>query len=140
MIDIGSDFSDTPSRNNKGDKVSSRKSSFNDQEKKAIQDLLTVVGLFRARNPKMTLQQLTALLLVAYEEGMPVTRYATKAGIAQGVMTRHLFDLGELNRNREPGMGLVEQRPDISDRRSHLTHLTHTGKALLHNVIRAFRG
>lgn len=137
MIDINSDLGHS-SVQTQGAKVS-RSKSFSEPERKALQDLLTVVGLLRAVNPKMTLQQLTALLLVAFEEGQPVTRYANQAGIAQGVMTRHLFDLGEFNRNREPGMGLVEQRPDIQDRRSHLTHLTHKGRALMHNVIRAFR-
>jgi DNA-binding MarR family transcriptional regulator len=115
------------------------KQSLSDDEKKVVNDLLNAVAILRAKNPKMTLQQLTALLLVAAEEGQQVVKYASRAGIAQGVMTRHLFDLGAFSRTREEGLGLVEQRPDLMDRRSHLTYLTHAGRRLLHDIIRAVR-
>lgn len=116
-----------------------KKQSLTDDEKRVINDLLKAVALLRAKNPKMTLQQLSALLLVAHEEGEQVSTYAKRAGMAQGVMTRHLFDLGDFNRSREEGLGLVEQRPDLNDRRSHLTYLTHAGRGLLQGVIRTLR-
>lgn len=116
-----------------------RKQSLGDDEKKVVEDLLKAISVLRATNSKMTLQQLTALCLVALDEGRQVSKYAGAAGIAQGVMTHHLFDLGDYNRSREEGLGLVEQRPDLMDRRSHLTYLTHKGRGIMQSVIRALR-
>lgn len=119
--------------------VVNKKSAMADDEKRVLRDLLKAVELLRATNQKMTLQQLTALLLVALDEGLQVGSYAKAAGIAQGVMTRHLFDLGEYSRSREEGLGLVEQRPNLMDRRAHLTYLTHKGRGLMQGLIRALR-
>lgn len=110
-------------------KVAMRRDTQQDQE--ATGALLTALEPFRAANPTMTLQQLVSFLLVAKDEGLPVSDYARKAGLAQGVMTRNLFDLGEYNRRKEPGLGLVEQRPDLQDRRAHLTYLTHKGRGVV---------
>jgi len=41
---------------------------------------------------------------VAKEEGLTVSEYARRAGLAQGVMTRNPFDLGEYNRRKDPGL------------------------------------
>lgn len=105
------------------------------EDKAATEALLAALEPFRAKNPTMTLQQLVSFLLVAKEQGLTVSWYAQKAGLAQGVMTRNLFDLGEYNRRKEPGLGLVEQRPDLQDRRAHLTYLTHAGRG----VVAAYR-
>lgn len=106
-----------------------------ERDRTATLALLSALDPFRRANPTMTLQQLTAFLQVAQKEGQQVTHYAARAGVAQGVMTRHLFDLGETNRKREPGLGLLEQRADIMDRRAHLTYLTHKGR----QVVDAYR-
>lgn len=99
-----------------------------DTDTEATSALLAALEPFRAANPTMTLQQLISFLLVAKEEGLTVSEYARRAGLAQGVMTRNLFDLGEYNRRKAPGLELVEQRPDLLDRRAHLTYLTHKGR------------
>lgn len=101
------------------------------EDKDATLALMASLEPFRAANPTMTLQQLASFLFVAKDEGKQVSSYAREAGLAQGVMTRNLFDLGEFNRRREPGLGLVEQRPDLNDRRAHLTYLTHKGRAVV---------
>jgi DNA-binding MarR family transcriptional regulator len=112
----------------------------NETDKEATSALLAALEPFRAANPTMTLQQLISFLLVAKEEGLTVSEYARRAGLAQGVMTRNLFDLGEYNRRKDPGLGLVEQRPDLQDRRAHLTYLTHKGRGAVGAYRRALDG
>jgi DNA-binding MarR family transcriptional regulator len=94
---------------------------------------------FRALRPTMPLQHAYTFLLVAEEEGLGVKEYAERAGVPQTVMTRHLLDIGQMTRFREPGLGLVMQRQDPLDLRKHQSFLTPKGKALLHRVIGAVR-
>ena len=65
----------------------------------------------------MPLQYVQAFLLAATEENLNVSTYATRAGTSQSLMTRHLLDLGEVNRYHEEGMGFVEAYRDMMDRR-----------------------
>jgi hypothetical protein len=51
-------------------------------------------------------------------------------------MTCNLVDVGSHNRRREPGYGLVIQRPDPLDVRQHETFLTSEGRELMHEVLR----
>jgi DNA-binding MarR family transcriptional regulator len=111
--------------------MSDRKAAEAEIDREATVTLLAALQPFRDLNPTMTLQQLVSFLLVAKDEGKLVTDYARTAGLAQGVMTRNLFDLGEFNRRREPGLGLVEQRNSLEDRRAHLTHLTRKGRTVV---------
>jgi hypothetical protein len=39
-------------------------------------------------------------------------------------MTRHLLDIGERNRDKEAGFGLIGQHRDNMDLRKHLAYLT----------------
>jgi DNA-binding MarR family transcriptional regulator len=86
----------------------------------------------------MPLQYVRAFMLVATEEGLNVSTYATRAGISQSLMTRHLSDLGAVNRYHKPGFGLVEQFDDIMDRRNHLIRLTTKGKHMVWEICEAF--
>src|SRR6266481_2451495 len=85
---------------------------------------------FKTLRDTMPLQYVRTFLLVAGEEGENVSTYAKLAGTSQSLMTRHLYDLGEVNRYHEEGFGLVEQYDDPKDRRNRLMHLTVKGKAL----------
>jgi DNA-binding MarR family transcriptional regulator len=76
----------------------------------------------------MPLQYVRAFLLVATEEGLNVSEYAKRAGTSQSLMTRHLADLGEINRYHEEGFGLVEQYSNVMDKRDRLMRLTTKGK------------
>jgi DNA-binding MarR family transcriptional regulator len=100
---------------------------------------LAFLEAFRTIRPTMPLQHAYAFMLVAMEEGLGVTEYAERAGVAQTVMTRHLLDIGMRNRRREEGYGLVVQRMDPMDMRKHQTFLTSEGRALIHKVLRALR-
>ena len=86
----------------------------------------------------MPLQYVTAFLLVATEEHLNVTEYAKRAGTSQSLMTRHLMDLGEVNRYHEPGFGLLEAYDDLMDRRNRLMRLSAKGKHVVWVMCEAF--
>ncbi len=110
------------------------------EEKDAQRVLLTALEPFTAVYPIMPLQQAKTFLLVAMEEGLGVGDYARKAGANPAVMTRHMLDLGEMNRRHEPGLGLVYTRPNPMNRRQHQVYLTPKGTALAHAIHRALMG
>ena len=57
--------------------------------------------------------------------------YADMLGLSQSTASRHLLDLGEMRRDQEPGLGLLDQHPDRMDRRRNVYYLTPKGKQLL---------
>lgn len=98
--------------------------------------LSTTDPWFELRND-MPAQYIRTFLMVAAEEGLGVGDYARKAGVAKSVMSRHVLDLGDFNRKREPGFELLEQHVDIMERRRHAIYLTPKGRALLERMKRA---
>jgi hypothetical protein len=83
---------------------------------------------FREINRSMPLSYIDAFLLVAMEEGKGVAEYASAAQISPTVMTRNLLDIGDRNRRRESGYGLVTQERDLFDLRKHNGRVTSVGK------------
>ena len=87
----------------------------------------------------MPLQYVIAYLLVAMDEGKSVTDYADIAEVPLTVMTRHLLDIGDRNRARENGFGLVTQDRDAHDLRRRRARGTPQGKALMHEIKQALK-
>jgi hypothetical protein len=80
----------------------------------------------------------TRALLVAADENQNVTTYPTRAGTSQSLMTRHIQDLGDINRHHEEDMGLVESYRDMMDRRNVLIRLNAKGKGVVSEMCEAF--
>lgn len=99
----------------------SAKQSLNAAEKDAARVLLTALEPFKAAYSIMPLQM----------------EYARTAGANPAVMTRHMLDLGEMNRRHEPGLNLVYTKPNPLNRRQHQVFLTPKGIALATAVYRA---
>lgn len=116
------------------------KQSLKAAEKEAARLLLTALEPFKAVYSIMPLQMAQTFLMVAEEEGLGVGEYARKAGANPAVMTRHMLDLGELNRRHEPGLGLVHTRVNLMNRRQHQVFLTPKGVALATAIHRALNG
>lgn len=117
--------------------VQARKLS--DEERSAVRGMLGALEPFRALRLTMPLQYVMAFLLVAEEEGLGVGDYAKRAGVSVSVMSRHLLDIGERNRDMEPGFGLVMYRNNPMELRKHEYFLTDKGRAVLHKIQRAWR-
>ncbi len=113
--------------------------SLNEEQKDAQRLLLTALDHFTDVYSIMPLQQAKTFLLVAMEEGLGVGEYARRAGAKSSVMTRHMLDLGEMNRRHQPGLALVYTRPNPMNRRMHQCFLTPTGVALANKVYRVLK-
>lgn len=94
---------------------------------------------FRSLRDTMPLQYLTSFLLVATDEHKNVTTYAERAKTSQSLMTRHLADLGNVNRYHEEGFGLVELYEDLMDRRNKLVRLTAKGRGVAWDMHEAMK-
>jgi DNA-binding MarR family transcriptional regulator len=103
-----------------------------------LKSTLHAVDAFIGLRKTMPLQYVRAFMLVATDEGRNVTEYAKRAGITPSLMTRHLADLGEINRYHKPGFGLVEQFDDPMDRRNRLMRLTAKGQQMVQKICKHF--
>ena len=87
----------------------------------------------------LPVNQVVSLFTVATKEGLTVDEYAKRAGISPTTMSRHLLDLGDRTRKLQPGLGLVEGRDNIQNRREKNYSLTPKGRALATKVAGALR-
>jgi DNA-binding MarR family transcriptional regulator len=78
-----------------------------------------------------------AVLLNVGSAGRTVSEYARVLGTSQSLMTRHLADLGEINRYHETGYDLIEARTDPMDRRAKRNQLTAKGQRLVGQILGA---
>jgi len=74
---------------------------------------------------------------VAGKEGQTVGDLATAAGIPLARVSRQLSDLSDVNRYGAPGLGLIEQRVEIHDRRHPRSRLTEKGRAFVRRIASA---
>ena len=112
-----------------------RSSAQSEQDRIMGLRVLTLFDEFRKIRPTMPLQFAYTFVLVAMNEGKSVQVYAELADVAQSVMTRNLLDLGQRNRHKERGLGLLIQRMDPLDMRKHQTFLTPEGRALWRRIL-----
>lgn len=119
--------------------MSKFKPTLSEEERAACRALYLALKNFTALRSTMPLQYVMTFLLVAMEEGAGVTEYAKMNEVSPTVMTRHLLDIGDRNRAREAGFGLVTQERDEMDLRRHHARITPKGKALMHRVMMALK-
>jgi DNA-binding MarR family transcriptional regulator len=115
------------------------KPTLTEEERKAMRALYLALKEFTALRPTMPLQYVMTFLLVATEEGKGVVEYSKMNDVSPTVMTRHLLDIGDRNREREAGFGLVTQERDVHDLRRHHARITTKGKALAHRIMQALK-
>ena len=98
-----------------------------------LRNLLRICDLFREQpgaSPNVPLAVLEAFLLVCLYEGASLKDLCDLSGQAQSTLSRHLLDLGERNRKKEPGLKLVAWRHPPEELRRKEYYLTAKGKAL----------
>jgi DNA-binding MarR family transcriptional regulator len=82
----------------------------------------------------MPISIVSTFLLVAMKEDRTVTELAATAGVTMGTMSRQLADLSSTNRHGAPGLGLIEQRIQLYDRRCTKNRLTPKGHAFARQI------
>lgn len=122
-----------------GERMSEFKPTLTSEERAAMRALYLALKEFTALRPTMPLQYVMTFLLVATEEGKGVTEYAKMNEVSPTVMTRHLLDIGDRNRAREEGFGLVTQERDATDLRRHHARITPRGKGIAHRIMQALK-
>ena len=99
--------------------------------KKALEPLRSV-------HRTISLQLAFTFLHVAYDEGLTVSALATRCNVSNTVMSRHLRDLGNINRHRKTGLELVAVTQRVyGDRRERHVILTARGANVARQMIAA---
>jgi DNA-binding MarR family transcriptional regulator len=115
-----------------------------DEDRSALSTLAATLRPFRelasASQTHMPISLVATFLLVATKEGRTVSELAKAAGITLAKMSRQLADLSDVNRYGAAGLGLIEQRVEIHDRRFMRSRLTEKGRALVRQIANAVRG
>jgi DNA-binding MarR family transcriptional regulator len=73
-------------------------------------------------------QLIQMFVLVALNEGKSLTEIAEIAGSKLSTASRHMLDLGDRNRKKLPGYGLVASRQDPMSLRTNIYTLTPKGR------------
>lgn len=94
-----------------------------------------LLGILRTISPTLPVQVAQTFISVALNEGMSGVELARLIGAPFSTISRHLLDLGELNRKKEPGFALVGPKRDIQDRRAYNYYLTPKGRQLIRVLI-----
>jgi DNA-binding MarR family transcriptional regulator len=115
------------------------KQSITAEQTKLLKSQINALKPFRSLRDTMPLQYVSTFLLVATDEHQNVTEYAKRTGTSQSLMTRHLADLGTVNRHHKKGFGLVELYEDVMDRRNKLVRLTARGQSIVREMCEAFK-
>jgi DNA-binding MarR family transcriptional regulator len=88
-----------------------------------------------------TVPLLQTFLAVAIKPGQTVSDLAKAAGVRNGTMSRQLADLSDIGRAGDPGLGLIEQRINLMDRRHTTNRLSSSkGAALVRQIAGAMQG
>ena len=87
-----------------------------------------------------TVPLLQTFLAVAIKPGQTVSDLAKAAGVRNGTMSRQLADLSDIGRAGDPGLGLIEQRINLMDRRHTSNRLSIKGVALVRQIAGALQG
>jgi len=98
---------------------------------KTLKRINRVLGIMRTSiSPTVPVQVVQAFVAVALNEGKSLTEIAQICGGNLSTTSRHLLDLGERNRKKEPGYGLVHRAEDAEQLRKNNYTLTPRGRLL----------
>lgn len=111
---------------------------FSPEEKGHLRRLLAVPESFRSLHPEAKVRWLSEMLNGALDEGESVRTYANRMKIHYNVASVDLLALGPMLRSREPGLDLIEARPNPDDLRRHEVRLTSKGRSLISRMLRHF--
>lgn len=97
--------------------------------------------MFKALDPRISVNEIAAFLYVCENEGLSVQELAFVAKLTQSTASRSLRALGPPGSqwSQPPALGLVEAFLNPSDARSHVVHLTAHGRELRERLDRIIR-
>jgi len=113
--------------------------SYDMSDRRHLDKVSSLFQAFRTLDPTMPLQLAYTFILCATYEGESIGDIARRAGFARATTSRHILDLGEFDRKKQPGYGLVETKIDPMELRRKTVHLTPKGRHLLNQIITTMR-
>lgn len=117
-----------------------RTETLTDQERARLERLLSAIDVFADLDKDMPLQMLRMFLLVCLHEGEGATALAKRAEVADTVASRHLTDMGPLNRYKEEGYKIVDVSVNPLNRRERPATLTIRGRSFAQKLARVVGG
>ena len=99
---------------------------------RARNGLLQALHLFKALDPRVSVNEVIAFLYAAENEGLTVQEMATVAKLTQSTASRSLRALGppDSEWSQQPALGLLEAYLNPDDARSHVIQLSARGREL----------
>ncbi|WP_151904049.1 MULTISPECIES: hypothetical protein [Roseomonas] len=95
---------------------------------KSLGSILAVLGIVRKSHPTMTVENLMVLLKVAQNPDIRQSDLAKDMEMSPSVSSRNIAELSEVKLHGQPGLGFLDSRPDIMDRRHKQLSLTKDGE------------
>lgn len=109
------------------------------EDQRALERVKLLLTAFKEIDETMPIQIAITFLEVAIHEGCSLTDIWKKTGWSQSTLSRHLLDLGERDRHKNPGLQLVESRRDPLELRKNIYTLTNRGRKLSQKLITLLR-
>lgn len=111
-----------------------------DEQLKNLKKLDRVLTQFRTSiDPNVPTQLAQTFVAVAMNEGASLGQIAKVVGTALSTASRHLADLGDLNRKKEPGYKLIHREQDVMELRKNIYTLTPKGRLLAESLAFAMK-
>jgi DNA-binding MarR family transcriptional regulator len=105
------------------------------EDQRLLNKLKLAMNEFQNIEEAIPLQLCITFLMVAMHEGCSLTDIWKHTGWVQSTVSRHLLDLGDYNRHKGPGHGLVRSERDPMELRKNVYTLTPRGKILAAKVL-----
>jgi DNA-binding MarR family transcriptional regulator len=110
----------------------------NTPKPRAVGKLVALFDLLRDLNPEMPAQSALTLLLVAQSPGIAIGELQQRLNVASSTMSRNISIMSEHRGKGEAGLGLIETREDVMDRRIKRVWLTARGENVLNRISTLF--
>lgn len=111
-----------------------------DEQVRTLKKLDRVLMQFRTSiDPNVPAQLAQTFVAVALNERASLTQIAEVVGTALSTASRHLADLGNLNRKKESGYKLIHREQDPMELRKNIYTLTPKGRLLADALANAMK-
>jgi hypothetical protein len=120
--------------------ISKPKATISPDQAALLKGAFNALKPFRLVREEMPLQYVTLFLLIAANEGHNMKYYAKMIESSDSLISRHVADLGTVNRYHEEGFGLIETYDDLTDRRNKFLRLTGKGRRVVEMMCLALGG
>jgi len=100
-------------------------------------NLLKIIEEMRKFDSQIEAQAIAIFFYIGIhgpQEGVRMQKIAEELDIAQSSVSRNVYKLGDVNRHKKPGIGLLIAFEDPMERRRKLVRLTSKGKRVFHTL------